>query len=135
MWRAQQNYLRNEPLGVASQHNTLAVCRVASIQVDCYRCCGFFPKCLLGSSAIFMMADNEEQRACVKFCFLLGKCFQQWEKRWYKCIELKGEYFEEDQSCNSIKPNRPLKKIIPVIFGYPHVCKNTQLNYTRKVWC
>ena len=24
------------------------------------------------------------------------KCFQQWEKRWYKCIELKGEYFEGD---------------------------------------
>jgi len=22
------------------------------------------------------------------------KCFQQWEKRWYKCIESKGEYFE-----------------------------------------
>jgi hypothetical protein len=33
----------------------------------------FFPKCLLGSSAIFMTADNKEQRACVKFCFLLGK--------------------------------------------------------------
>jgi len=24
------------------------------------------------------------------------KCFQQWEKRWYKCIESKGEYFEGD---------------------------------------
>ena len=34
---------------------------------------GFFPKCLLGSLAIFMMADNKEQRVCVKFCFLLGK--------------------------------------------------------------
>ena len=33
----------------------------------------FFPKCLLGSSAIFMMADNKEQRVCAKFCFLLGK--------------------------------------------------------------
>jgi len=22
------------------------------------------------------------------------KCFQQWEKRWYRFIELKGEYFE-----------------------------------------
>jgi hypothetical protein len=22
------------------------------------------------------------------------KCFQQWEKRWYKCIEAKGHYFE-----------------------------------------
>jgi hypothetical protein len=22
--------------------------------------------------AIFMMADNKEQRVCVKFCFLLG---------------------------------------------------------------
>ena len=22
---------------------------------------------------IFMMADNKEQRVCVKFCFLLGK--------------------------------------------------------------
>jgi hypothetical protein len=98
-----------------------------------------------------MMADNKEQRVCVKFCFLLGKsaphppyspdlmpldfflcprikgqkkgkryaevsevkketlevlnnisiedfqkCFQQWEKHWYKCIELKGEYFEGD---------------------------------------
>jgi len=29
--------------------------------------------CLLGSSAIFMMADNKEQRVCVKFCFPLGK--------------------------------------------------------------
>jgi len=33
----------------------------------------FFPKFLLGSSAIFTMADNKEQRQCVKFCFLLGK--------------------------------------------------------------
>ena len=24
------------------------------------------------------------------------KCFQQWEKRWYKCIESKGEHFGED---------------------------------------
>ena len=24
------------------------------------------------------------------------KCFQQWEKRWHKCIESKGEYFEGD---------------------------------------
>jgi len=24
------------------------------------------------------------------------KCFQQWGKRWYKCIESKGEYFEGD---------------------------------------
>jgi len=24
------------------------------------------------------------------------KCFQQWERRWYKCIESKGEYFEGD---------------------------------------
>jgi hypothetical protein len=28
----------------------------------------FFSKCLLG----VMMADNKEQRVCVKFCFLLG---------------------------------------------------------------
>jgi len=28
---------------------------------------------MLGSSAIFMMADNKQQRVCVKFCFLLGK--------------------------------------------------------------
>ena len=32
-----------------------------------------FFKCLLGSTAIFMMADNKEQIVCVKFCFLLGK--------------------------------------------------------------
>ena len=49
------------------------VCHVASIYVDRYCCCGFFSKCLLGSSVIFMMADNKEQRVCVKFCFLLGK--------------------------------------------------------------
>ena len=30
------------------------------------------------------------------------KCFQQWEKRWCKCIESKGEYFEGDWSCNCI---------------------------------
>jgi len=24
------------------------------------------------------------------------KCFQQWEKRCYKCIKSKGEYFEGD---------------------------------------
>jgi len=24
------------------------------------------------------------------------KCFQQWEKRWYKCIKSKGKYFEGD---------------------------------------
>jgi hypothetical protein len=32
----------------------------------------FFSKCLLGGLAIFVMADNKEQRVCVKFCFLLG---------------------------------------------------------------
>jgi hypothetical protein len=32
----------------------------------------FFSKCLLRGLAIFMMADNKEQRLCVKFCFLLG---------------------------------------------------------------
>jgi hypothetical protein len=32
----------------------------------------FFSKCLLGGLAIFMMADNKEQRVCVKFCFLFG---------------------------------------------------------------
>jgi hypothetical protein len=32
----------------------------------------FFSKCLLGDLAIFMMADNKEQRVCMKFCFLLG---------------------------------------------------------------
>jgi hypothetical protein len=31
-----------------------------------------FSKCLLGGLAIIMMADNKEQRVCVKFCFLLG---------------------------------------------------------------
>jgi len=35
------------------------------------------------------------------------KCFQQWEKHWFTCIESKGEYFEGDKSCNSIKPNKP----------------------------
>ncbi len=24
-------------------------------------------------------------------------CFQQWERRWAKCIELKGNYFEGDR--------------------------------------
>ena len=38
------------------------------------------------------------------------KSLQQWEKRWYKCIESKGEHFEGDQSCNCIKPNKPFKK-------------------------
>jgi len=42
------------------------------VNLGCY-CCGIFSKCLLGSSAIFMMDDNKEQRVCVKFCFLLGK--------------------------------------------------------------
>jgi hypothetical protein len=27
---------------------------------------------MLGGLAIFMMANNKEQRVCVKFCFLLG---------------------------------------------------------------
>ena len=49
------------------------------------------------------------------------KCFQQWEKRWYKCIESKGQYFEGDWSFNGIKPNKPFKKIIAVIFGSPLV--------------
>jgi len=26
----------------------------------------------------------------------LQKCFQQWEKRWHRCIESKGDYFEGD---------------------------------------
>jgi hypothetical protein len=38
------------------------------------------------------------------------KRFQQWEKRWYDCIEAKEEYFEGDQSCNTIKPNKPFFK-------------------------
>jgi len=32
-----------------------------------------FSKCLPGSLAIFMMADNKERRVCMKFCFLLEK--------------------------------------------------------------
>jgi len=44
------------------------------------------------------------------------KCFQQWEKRWYKCIESKGEYFEGYWCFNSMKPYKPLKKS-PFIFG------------------
>jgi len=97
------------------------------------------------------MADNKEQKVCLKFCFPVGKsaahplyspdlapcdfflfprmkgqmrekrfadvsevkkkmpevlnniiteefqkCFQQWGKCWYKCIESKGEYFDGD---------------------------------------
>ena len=38
------------------------------------------------------------------------KCFQQWEKRWYKWIEWKGEYFEGDWSCYSIEPNKSFTK-------------------------
>jgi hypothetical protein len=64
--------VRDAPLGVASQHNTLAVCSVASVSVECYCCCGSFSKCLLGGLAIFMMSDNKEHRMCVKFYFLLG---------------------------------------------------------------
>jgi hypothetical protein len=30
----------------------------------------FFSICLLGDLAIFVMADDKEQRVCVKFCFL-----------------------------------------------------------------
>ena len=26
----------------------------------------------------------------------IQKCFLRWEKRWYECIESKGEYFEGD---------------------------------------
>jgi hypothetical protein len=25
-----------------------------------------------------------------------GQCFQQWERRWDRCIHSQGEYFEED---------------------------------------
>jgi len=49
------------------------------------------------------------------------KCFQQWEKCWYKCSESKGAYFDGDYSCNSTKPNKPFKKLNPVIFGSPLV--------------
>jgi len=28
-------------------------------------------------------------------------------KSWYMCIESKGEYFEGDYSCNSMKYNKP----------------------------
>jgi hypothetical protein len=43
-----------------------------------YGSCGFFSKCLLGSSAIFTMADDKEQRVCEKFFFLLlGKSAAQ----------------------------------------------------------
>jgi hypothetical protein len=31
---------------------------------QCYCCSGFLSKCLLGGSAIFMMADNKEQLWC-----------------------------------------------------------------------
>ena len=73
IWRANYKQLCDVPLRLAGQHNTLAVCHMVSIQVDCYCCCGFFSKCMLGSSVIFMIADNKEQRECIKFCFLLGK--------------------------------------------------------------
>ena len=58
------------------------------------------------------------------------KCFQQWKKRWYKCIESKGEYFEGDSSCNSMKPNKPLKKIIPVIFCSPRM-RRVRMRYRK----
>ena len=32
----------------------------------------------------------------------LQRCFQQWKKRWQKCILLEGEYFEGD---NVVLPN------------------------------
>jgi len=38
------------------------------------------------------------------------KCFRQREKRCYKCIESKGEYFEGDWSCNGISTKKTLKK-------------------------
>ena len=47
------------------------------------------------------------------------KCFQQREKRWYKCIESKGGYFEGDKSCNSVKPNKPFKKNNSGFFWVP----------------
>ena len=34
------------------------------------------------------------------------KCFQQWKKSWYKCIELKGEYFEGGWGYNGVKLNK-----------------------------
>ena len=47
------------------------------------------------------------------------KCFQQWEKCWYKVIKSKGEYFERGWSCNSIKPNKPFKKNNSSYFWVP----------------
>jgi len=64
--------LRDVPLGVASQHNNLSVCRIASSGLTVV-VATFISKCLLGSLAIFTMADNKEQTVCVKFWFLLRK--------------------------------------------------------------
>ena len=25
------------------------------------------------------------------------RCFQEWQRRWEKCVQLQGEYFDEDK--------------------------------------
>ena len=66
-----------------------------------------------GQLEVLKITNNEE----------FQKCFQQWEKRWYQCIEIKPECFEGDWSCDvtRIKPNKQSKIIIPVTFGFPLV--------------
>jgi len=58
-WRESIQYCSSPPRGVNLGWPLLLLC--------------FFFKCLLGSSATFVMVDNKEQRVCVKFCFLLRK--------------------------------------------------------------
>jgi len=47
-------------------------------------------------------------------------CFEQWKKRWDKCIDSQGEYFEGDYTLKMFKEIYDFKKNL-VIFGSPLV--------------
>jgi len=47
-------------------------------------------------------------------------CFEQWKKRWNKCIDSQGDYFEVDYILKMLREIYDLKKNL-LIFGSPLV--------------
>jgi len=46
-------------------------------------------------------------------------CFEQWKKRWDKCIDCQGEYFEGDQILEMFREIYDLKKKFSLVLGPP----------------